>query len=160
MKIIFKNKISLRGSSSIKDETGKDVLTVKGKLFSITHKKRICSPEGEVLYVVRNKFFNWMFHSAYICDAEGEIIATLRSRPARKERFLVEGYQDNIALVWNGEFNSLDILKNNEKIGSLHRSFFALLDTYELEAEEENIPFLVAIIVGLDNISDRNARTR
>ena len=160
MKIILKNKISLRGSSSIKDETGKDVLTVKGKLFSITHKKRICTPDGKVLYIVRNKFFNWMFHSAYLCDAEGETIALLRSKPFSKERFLLEGYQDNVSLVWSGDFNTMDVLKNDEKIGTVHRNFFALLDTYEIEADEENIPLLVALVVGLDNITDRNARNR
>ncbi len=159
MKIILKNKISLRGSSSIKDEAGNDVLKVKGKFLSITRKKSICSLNGEVLYKVRNKYFNWAFHSAYILDAEGETVALLRSKPLRKERFILEGYKDNISLVFSGDFNTMDIVKNNEKIGSVYRKFFSMMDTYEIEANEDNIPLLVAIVVGLDNITDRAART-
>ena len=62
MKIFIKNKlISFGGSSTAVDESGNKVLKIKGKwvLFSPTKKKKIYDKNGKLLYIVRNKWFNW-----------------------------------------------------------------------------------------------------
>ena len=60
MKFCVKNKLlSLGGSSTVKDENGNDIFKVKGKVFSLTKKKKIYNMEGKLLYVVKNKLINW-----------------------------------------------------------------------------------------------------
>ena len=67
MKVTIKNNFfSLGGSSTVKDESNNPVFKVKGKFFSITHKKRVCDLNGKVLYTVRNKWINWFVHKAFI----------------------------------------------------------------------------------------------
>ena len=79
MKLIIKNKlVSLRGNSIIKDEQGNNKYKVKGKLFSITHKKRIYDLDNKLLFTVRNKYWKFIVNSAYIFDSEGNKIARLK----------------------------------------------------------------------------------
>ena len=64
MRLVIKNKwISLKGSSTVKDEQGNDVLKVEGKFWTVTHKKFIKDLEGNVHYVVRNKFWKFIHYA-------------------------------------------------------------------------------------------------
>jgi len=55
MKFFVKNKVfSWGGGSKVYDETGKELFKVKGKVFSITRKKKIYSLDKELLYIVKN----------------------------------------------------------------------------------------------------------
>ena len=57
MQLIVRNKwISLKGSSYVKDESGKDVMKVRGKFWTLTYKKFIEDLDGNVKYIVR--YFN------------------------------------------------------------------------------------------------------
>ena len=60
MQVSVRNKwISLRGGSTVKDMSEKDVLRVQGKFFTFTRKKFVQDLSGNLLYTVRNKF--WSF---------------------------------------------------------------------------------------------------
>ena len=160
MKVYIKNKlVSLGGSSEVLDENQQPIYVVKGKVFSITRKKRICDLEGNVLFTVRNKWFNWFVHKAYIYDADKNKIAKVKDKPFNfKNDYIVEGYQDEIKI--DGSFFSLscNIVKNGEVIGVIRRQFTLIRDSFELDADEKEIPFLIALVIAIDNIHDNKTK--
>lgn len=56
-----------------------------------------------------------------------------------------------------GKFFGLtsQILRNGEVMGTIRRQVAIINDAFELEAKEEDIPFLIALVVALDNIVDK-----
>ncbi len=155
MRIFIKNKImSLRGSSTATDDSGAPVYQIVGKVFSITRKKRICSLNGFTLYTVRNKFFNFFFHKAIIKDGDGNKVAYVRNTFSFRNKYKVSGYHDEITI--DGEFLSFNmtIAKNGTPIGMIHRDFNLVRDCFILDSDDENMPFLVALVIAIDNIVD------
>ena len=99
MKLYIKNKLlTLRGSSSVTDESGNDVFIVKGKLISVTRVKSIKDTDGNLLYRVRNKWINFFSHSAFVSDGDGNRVAKVKRKVGFKNRIIVEGYKDEIAV--------------------------------------------------------------
>ncbi len=158
MKVFIQNKFfSLGGSSTVKDENEKDVFRVKGKLFSPTKKKKIYDMNGNLLYVVRNKFFNffhWFTDKAFIIQNK-EKIATVKFGLNNAGSYIVENYKDEIHT--EGKFFSThtNILRNGEIMATIDRNKVTFTDYFALDANEEDIPFLIAFIIAIDNIKDR-----
>lgn len=156
MQVFIRNKIfSLGGSSVVVTADKTPVYNVKGKVFSPTRKKYVMDMNGNKLFVVRNKYFNWFVHKAYIYDAEGNKIATVKDKffNTHKEYF-VEGLKDNIRT--EGKFFSLSttIYRNDIPIGRIDRQLTLIADAFCLEADERDIPFLIALVIAIDNIVD------
>ena len=159
MKVLIKNKyISWRGSSYVTDDAGNQIFLVKGKLFSMRRKKFIYDMDGNLLYRVQNKFFNWFVHYAYVFDANGEKICAVKDRwfNINKEYFIL-GTKDSYKI--DGRFASRDsrIVRNGEIIAFIHRDFNILRDSFQMEAPVEEIPFLSALVIAIDNISDNKS---
>lgn len=159
MRLSIKNKlVSIGGASKVLDEEGNLKYKVKGKVFSITKKKKICDVEGNVLYRVRNKFWHgWFNRYAFIDDAEGNRVAKLKLKWGLGKRFYIEGYQDEISVEGNFWGWNYSINKNGEAVGRLSKRI-DLVDHFMLDIEnEEDAPFLVAVVIGIDNIYDKQA---
>lgn len=155
MRVFIKNKIfSLGGSSSVVNERSENVYLVKGNVFSITSKKRICDLSGNVLYSVRNKYFNFILPKIFVYDADKNKLARIKKQPF-SNRFIVEGYKDEISI--EGEFFSLTstILRNGVPIGTISRQFTLIADSFSLEADEKDMPFLIALVIAIDNFYDK-----
>lgn len=157
MKVYIKNKFwSIGGGSSILDENKNPVYEVKGRVFSITHVKYVCDLAGKRLFKVRNKWFNWFVHKAYIYDGDGNKIATVKDKWFNvNQEYFIMGYKDEIKV--EGKFFGLTtkILRNGEVIGTIRRQITVFKDAFELEANEEDIPFLIALVIAIDNITDK-----
>lgn len=159
MELYIKNKIfSLRGSSTVNDENGNPHYFVKGKVFSLRRKKQVQNAEGKLLYGVQNRFFNLFLHAAYITDANGQKILRVRRKFSLVHRsFTVEGFGGDQYRI-DGDFFGFDFLiyRNNLPVGGVHKKFFALTDQYILNADKaEDMAFLVALVVAIDNIKDK-----
>lgn len=155
----IKNKMfSVRGNSTVKDENDVDRFVVKGKLFSLGKKKRIYDMDGNLLYTVKNKIIRWFMNSCYIYDAEGNKIARIKQKfKLFKKEFKLTGYADEIEIKGDFIQKVLEIYKNGEKIGEAGKKFFSLVDRFRLECyKDEDAPLLVALIVAIDNINDKN----
>ena len=157
MKVYIKNKFwSIGGGSSVVNENKEDVFKVKGRVFSITRVKYVCDKEGNRLFKIRNRWFNWFIHKAYIYDANKNKIATVKDKWFNvKQEYFVMGYKDEIKI--QGKFFGLttQILKNGEVIGTIRRQITFINDAFELDAAEEDIPFLIALVIAIDNITDK-----
>ena len=160
MKVYIKNKFwSIGGGSSVVNENKEDVFKVEGRAFSITRVKYVCDLEGNRLFKIRNKWFNWFIHKAYIYDANKHKIATVKDKWFNvNQEYFVMGYKDEIKI--QGKFFGLStqILKNGEVIGTIRRQITFINDAFELDAAEEDIPFLIALVIAIDNITDNKQK--
>lgn len=158
MKVFIRNKlISLRGSSEILDENETPIYMVKGKLISPTRKKKLMDLDGNLIYTIRNKYFKFLFHSALIYDRDGNKIAKVK-QSFWGTRYTILGYPEEIEI--EGKFFSREsrILKNGESIGTITRDYSLISDHFTLEADKENIEFLIALVVAMDIIRDKQER--
>lgn len=163
MKLYVKNKlISLSGNSDVLNENKEPVYRVEGKLISPTRVKRLVDLNGELIYKIRNKWWSFFVKKAYIYNKENEKIAKISKKFfSLKPKFIIEGYKDEIKIEGGWFTGKLDITKNGEIVGSIKREFtFFSDDCFCLEAEEENITFLVALVVAIDNIYDEKEKER
>ena len=129
---------------SVVNENKEPVFKVKGRIFSITRVKYVCDMQGNRLFKIRNKWFNWFIHKAYIYDANKTKIATVKDKYFTvKNEFFVEGYKDEIKI--DGKFFSFHskILRNGEVMGTIDRKF---------------TPFLIALVIAMDNICDKRTK--
>ena len=168
-KLIIKNKmISLRDSSFVLDEEGNKVFKVKGKFFSPTHKKRIYDMDGELKYIVRDKFWHFFHSSCFILDDEKEKIAMLTNGIFDfKRRFVLKGYNDEIEItgaVFQFPNLEMQIVKNGKEIGRISKNWKDNIfrDSYVAEIyDETEEAFIVALVIAVDNIYDeRNRNSR
>lgn len=159
MKVYIKNRVfSLGQGSSVVDENKNALFDVKGRAISITRKKFLYDANGQLLYSIRNKWINFFVHKAYIYDASGSKIATVKDKWFNvNQEYFVMGYKDEIKI--QGKFFGLtsQILRNGNVIGTVRRQITFIADAFELEADERDIPFLIALVVALDNIHDKRA---
>ncbi len=157
MKVYIKNKVfSIGGGSSVVNENQEPVYNVKGRVFSITRVKYVCDLEGKRLFKIRNKWFNFFVHKAYIYDANKKKIATVKDKWFNtKGEYFVLGYKDEIKIQGNFFGLTSQILKNGEVVGTIRRQVSIIADGFELEANEEDMPFLVALVIAIDNITDK-----
>lgn len=156
MKVYVKNKIiSLGGSSLVLDENKNPVFKVAGKLFSVRRKKRIYDMQKNLLFRVQNKFWKLFFPSSFVRTADGEKICRVKRKVNLAHNYIVEGYKDEISI--DGSFWGLEmrINRNGQEIGTLRRNITLIADSFELEGDEKDIPFLVALVIAIDNINDR-----
>ncbi len=95
-------------------------------------------------------------HKAYIYDANKTKIATVKDKWLNtNQEYFVLGYKDEIKI--QGKFFGLStqILRNGEVIGTITRQITFINDAFELDANEEDIPFLIALVIAIDNITDK-----
>lgn len=70
-------------------------------------------------------------------------------------KFYVEDNKDEI-FIQGKPFSSLStIYKNQEPYATLKRTPTVIIDAFELEADEKDIPFLIALIIAYDNLIDK-----
>lgn len=167
MKYIIKNKFfSLGGSSIVYDENNEIAFKVKGNAFSniITrfHKKVVRDKNGKKLFVVRNKFWHKPFFKSALIFANRKKLATVSNSHLVKNGYEVVGATKPISVEGTGW--NLQIKLGEDVIGRIappDLSTFkdvvtTITDTYILEVfDEEDAPFLVAMMIAIDNIHDQ-----
>lgn len=147
------------GSLKVYDENKNLLYKVKGKFLSIRKKKKICDMNKDIIYRVQNKFFNFFSHSAYIFDANKNKIAKVNNKFFDvKNNYILEECQDEIMI--EGQFfgRTSRILKNGEEIGTVTKKMGFLESQFILEANQDDIPLLVAIVVAVNNIATRKRK--
>lgn len=157
MELIIRNKwISLGGSSEVKDTNGNDVFVVKGKIFSFTQKKFLNDLDGNTKYIIRNKFWRLFTYRAFILDPQENVKAELRRKIfSLHDRYFVTSDLGNLEIVGNILQFNYRILLDGKEIGHVARKV-SLRDSFVLTAEEGyDTAFLVALVIAIDNITDR-----
>jgi uncharacterized protein YxjI len=160
MQLYIKNKFfSLKGSSYVLDESGRQVYWVEGKVFSFVAQKTVMDMSGNVLYVVRNKLFSPFLNTVNIFDAYDNLVASLRRNLFDfRHSYVVEGYKDYITLDGSlfSIHGTMTIYRNGQPIGTIRNVLFDFVDSFLLTVDNpDDMPFLVAIVIAHDNIHDK-----
>ena len=164
MKLFVKNKFfTIGGSSFVLDENQNKVFKVKGKIFSPTHKKKIYDMNGELKYIVRDKFWKLFKTSTFIYDEDKELVGKLSNHDWDfKNKFVLEGNTDDITISGNLiQFPNikLQVTKNDKVIGTITKDFNLFRDAFSIDVEEmDDAAFLVALVISIDNIWDSRKR--
>ena len=159
MKVFIKNKlVSWGGGSDVTDISGNPVFKVKGRVFSIGRRKIMCDLEDNILYVIRNRWLNPIRHKTYIKDAEGNRVATVYSKAFDLTRLYADTEHGQYTV--QGKFFALksSILRDGMQVAILERQFTVIKDAFSLEAAPEDIPFLTALVIALDNLCDNRSK--
>ncbi len=159
MKLIIRNKwITLRGSSYVRDENDtQDVMKVQGRFWSITNKKYIEDLEGNVHYMVRNKFWYIFKRRAFIYDPDKNKVATVRKKVfSFHDRYFIEDCSlGNMEIMGNILGFDYTITLDGVQVGHITRKI-SLRDSFVLECSDQIEPeFMVALVIAIDNITDR-----
>lgn len=157
MIVHVKNKfLSLRGGSNVVNDNNEPVYKVKGKWPSLRKRKYICTLDGEKLYEVRNKFWHFIYPSAFIFNAEKEKIARVRKKIVTlRTTYFVEGNEHEYVIDGNWIGWDLTVTRDGVEIGKIRRNFDLFKDAFTVEADEENMPFMIALVIAIDNIQDK-----
>ena len=162
MELSIRNKwLSLGGSSVIQDVNGNDVMKVKGKVFSFTSKKFLTDLDDNVKYVVRNKFWRLFTYRAFVLDAAGNVKATVRRKIfSFHDRYFVTSDLGDMEITGNILQFNYKITLNGQEIGHVARKI-SLRDSFVLTADDNFDPmFMVALVIAVDNITDRRDKDR
>ena len=160
MKVFIKNKlISWGGSSTVLNENEDPIFNVKGKIFTFTKKKKIYDMQGNLLYVVRNRFWNFFADKVFVFDANGERVATIKKNKwSFNVNYEILDTADEMSI--DGKFFSLhsSIMKNGQPVATISREFTLVRDAFTLEADEKDIPFFTALVIAFDNLKDKKLK--
>lgn len=162
MKVFIKNKlISLAGDSQVVNEQGEAIFKVKGKVVSPTRKKFIYDMQDKLLYVVRNKYWNFFANRVFIYNDKNERVATIKkSKWSFNFKYQIEDCVDSMSIQGKIFSGKNFIIRNEEQIGEINREFSLFADSFMLEAQEQDIPFLTALVVAFDNLKDQMDKER
>ncbi len=160
MQLAIRNKwVSLKGSSIVRDMNEKDVLKVEGKFWTFTRKKFVKTLDGELKYMVRNKFWKLFAYKAFVFDPNGERVAYVRRKIfSFHDRYFIETKKyGQIEIKGNILQFDYHIMVNGEEVGHVARKI-SLRDSYVLDLNDkyanDDIYFFVALVIAIDNITD------
>ena len=137
LELIIRNKFfSIKGKSKVYDLDGKPYLEVDGKLLTFTAKKFVNDLEGNNIYVVRNKFWHFLFKSALIYNKEGKKVAQVKRKFALKSKFNVFGTEENYRIDGNLIGWTFSIYRNDEVVARVQRHL-NLVDEFQLTVYDE-----------------------
>ena len=157
MQLAIRNKwVSLRDSSVVKDINEKDVLTVRGKFWTVTKKKFVETLDGEVKYIVRNKFWTLFAYRAFILSPDNKIVATIRRKVfSLHDRYFVETPFGQVELKGNILGFDYHIYLDGKEVGHVARKI-SLRDSFILDIDDSlDYYFFVALVIAMDNITDQ-----
>ena len=157
----IKNKwVSLRGQSYVEKEDGSQFLFVKGKFFSFTKKKFVQTVDGQLLFTVRNKFWTLFARKALVYDEKGELVSTVRRKIfSLHDRYFITSKYGEIEIKGNILCFDYHISLNGKEIGHISR-MISLRDYFVLDISDDyDIPFFVALVIAIDNITDRRTES-
>lgn len=157
MKVFIKNKlISLGGSSEVLDEEQNLIFEVKGKVVSPTRKKLMYDKDGKLLFTIRNRFWNMFYDKVFVFDAEGNKLATIKKgKLSFGRKYQITDCVDSMEIQGRFFHRTSQILRNGQVVGTITNEFLTIKDSFCLEAEEKDIPFLTALVIAFDNMTDK-----
>ncbi len=164
MQFYIKNKfITLGGNSYAEDEQKNKFFKIKGKIISPTRKKKIYDMNGNLCYIVRNKFWRLLKTSTFIFDSNKNLVGMLSNGDFDfKRKFVLTDARDDIVISGNLiQFPNIkhEITKNGQLIGTITKEFNMLRDTYRVDVnEEQDAALLCALVISIDNIYDSKSK--
>ena len=111
--------------------------------------------------MVRNKFWRLFTYRAFIFDPNNKIVATIRRKIfSFHDRYFIKSDYGDFEIKGNIFQFDYHIFKDGKDIGHVARKF-SLRDSFVLDiADGEDYYFFVALVIAIDNITDRRDADR
>lgn len=152
----MKEKVfTLRANFSIKDENDMDVFFVKGKFLSFGHKATLMDSNEKELMYIEQKVLTFL-PEYHVFDENHDEIGMLKKKLTffKPSYYITSnfGEYEISGDVWSHAFT---ISKNGKVCAEVSKKWFSLSDTYGMDIkDDENVPFLIAMIIAIDFIMD------
>lgn len=177
MELLIKNKLaSLTGASKVLNEKDEQVYKVKGSwgsnTFTKKYRKKIMTMDGKLLFSVCNKRIHGPLKRACIIyDGNKKEVARIMENGAFKCGYQIEGASEKMQI--NGAFigEGASIMLGGKKVGKILSGNYkttksgkaiigmGITDKFKLSVTDpEDAPFLVAIVIAIDNMRDAYRR--
>lgn len=177
MELLIKNNL-LTSGSKVLNEKEEQVYLVKGSFGSNTFTKKyaksIMTMDKKLLYKVCNKRIHGPLKRACIIyDANKKEVARIMENGAFKCGYQVEGATEKMEIVGTFIGEGASIMLGGKKIGKILSGNFkatksgkafvgmGITDKFKLVFNDpEDGPFLIAIVIAIDNIRDAYRRSK
>ena len=118
----------------------------------------MCDLDGNTLFVIRNRWLNPIRHKTYIKDADGNRIATVYSKAFDLTRLYADTEHGQYTVQGKFFGRNSSILRDGVQVALLERQFTVVADAFSLEASPEDMPFMTALVIALDNLCDNRSK--
>lgn len=155
MRYYIKSKLfKIKEDFWVKNDSGQDVYFVDKEFFSFGLQFRVIENNNE-LYKVKEKLFKFM-PSYEIYDSNDNIIATVKKQfTFFKDNIFVESNYGDFEIkgdIWDYSYR---INSNGRTVAVIDKEFLSFTDNYYVDTDYENHPFIIALVVIIDNIIDK-----
>lgn len=157
MRVNIRQKVFSFGDKfSVNAENGTPIIFVEGKVFSIGNKLKVLDTQGAELFYIEQKVFKIL--PEYRIFSNGEEIAFLKKEfTFFKPKINITSTYGDFTIDGNFLGYNFNILKQGKIVGTVSKKFVAFSDTYTLDIfEDENIPFLITLVIVIDQILHDN----
>lgn len=162
MKFYIKQKaFSFKDKFTIKDENGKDVFQLQGKVFSVHNKINFMNMQEEVLLKIHKKAISFL-PKYFIDDERDENLAIVQRKMAFfKSKFEIQFGSRALTVTGNVWQHNFDIEEDGKDVATISKKILSFGDSYEIDIIDEDITnILLAIVIIIDQIlhEDKNRR--
>ena len=156
MRYYIKSKVfKIKEDFWVKNDRGQDTYFIDKEFFSFGLQFRVIENNNEI-YKVREKLLKFM-PSYEICDNNDNIIGTVKKQfTFFKDSILVESNYGDFEIEGDLWHYSYRINHNGRSIAVIDKEFLAFSDNYYVDTNYENHPFIIALVIIIDNIIDKN----
>ena len=155
MKLTFKTNFFGRGMK-VKDENGQLVYRLKPKWFTWTTTLKLMDKDKNILYYVKDKWFNLFKRTSFVLDSEKkQICAVSRKKFTFKKKFDITGLEEQMSMGGSWFKATMEIKKGDKVIGTVKRNFNFFVNSFTVDASEEDMPLAIAMVACINSIVGR-----
>lgn len=157
-KYYFKEKFfKITDHYPVLDENKNEVYFIDQDFTFFGYKSTVSDKDGKALFNIDKKIFS-LFQTFYIDFANGDNMEVKSKLSFLSRKIDIDYNGEELKLSGNLFDLGFEIRKENEVIGRITKTFFALTDTYELEVIDEKYELpLIALTISLNNMKDTQA---
>lgn len=155
MRYYIKSKLfKIKEDFWVKNNKGEDSYFIDKEFFSFGLQFRVIENNNEI-YKVREKLLKFM-PSYEIYDANDNIIGRVKKQLTFfKDSIFVESNYGNFEIQGDFWHYSYTINHNGRTIAVIDKEILSFTDNYYVDINYENPPFIIALVIIIDNIIDK-----
>lgn len=154
MKYYMKSKFfAIKEDFWIKDEHGEEAFFVDNKFLTLGLQFDILK-NNEVIYSIKEKLLTFMAN--YEIFEKREVIAKVNQKLTfMRDKLKVDSKYGELIIKGDIFDYNYRIYKNEKVIANINKEFFAFTDNYQVDIDFEDEAFVLALVVIIDNIIDK-----
>lgn len=161
MKYYLRQRIfAFADTYDITDENKQPLYRVKSRLFSFGSKISLRDLNDVEQFFINQKI--WHFFPHYQIEKDGQAVGMVKRKFSFFPKYELEGVFGDFAIEGNIFAWDFIITNNGRTVASLHKRFFSLTDSYEIDVLDESLaPLILTLVLVIDtNIHNNNKHSQ